>query len=82
MSKVLTYLVFYPSFQESVMSTLLPSSNNDDDDVTAGQLLCGGLFSSDKLSNWLSAVALAHGLVDQEATKTELLRVQVKHSAN
>ena len=34
-----------------------------------GQLLCGGLFSNDRLSNWFSAVALAHGLIDQEEIK-------------
>ena len=37
--------------------------------ITAGQLLCGGLFSNDRLSNWFSAVALAHGLMDQEDIK-------------
>ena len=37
--------------------------------ITAGQLLCGGLFSNDRLSNWFSAVALAHGLIDQEEIK-------------
>ena len=37
--------------------------------ITAGQLLCGGLFSNDRLSNWFSAVALAHGLMDQEEIK-------------
>ena len=37
--------------------------------ITAGQLLCGGLFSNDRLSNWFSAVALAHGLIDQEDIK-------------
>ena len=46
-------------------------------DMSAGQLLCGGLFSPDRLSNWFSATALAHGLTDQENIKLELLRVQL-----
>ena len=46
-------------------------------DLTAGQLLCGGLFSPDRLSNWFSATALAHGLTDQDSIKMELLRVQL-----
>lgn len=62
------------------MSTLLPSHQRDvalASDVSAGQLLCGGLFSSDRLSNWFSSVGLAHGLMDQENLKVELLRVQL-----
>lgn len=46
-------------------------------DMSAGQLLCGGLFSPDRLSNWFSATALAHGLTDQDNIKLELLRVQL-----
>jgi hypothetical protein len=30
--------------------------------ITAGQLLCGGLFSTDSLSNWFAAVALLHAV--------------------
>ena len=64
--------------QEEIMNTLLPSHETvDENEITAGQLLCGGLFSNDGVSNWLSAVALAHGMMDQEALKTELLKVQV-----
>ena len=60
------------------MSTLLPNhEQKDENDITAGQLLCGGMFSNDGLSNWLSSVALTHGMMDQEALKTELLKVQV-----
>ena len=58
-----------------------PQQTNE---VTAGQLLCGGkacvtrfcqcvtflgLFSGDRLSNWLSSVALAHGLADNASIK-------------
>ena len=64
--------------QEEIMNTLLPSHETvDENEITARQLLCGGLFSNDGVSNWLSAVALAHGMMDQEALKTELLKVQV-----
>ncbi|XP_055641594.1 general vesicular transport factor p115-like [Toxorhynchites rutilus septentrionalis] len=31
--------------------------------LTSGQLLCGGLFSNHPLSNWFSAVSLAHALI-------------------
>lgn len=37
--------------------------------VTAGQLLCSGLFSLDPVSNWFAAVALSHSLVDNIAQK-------------
>jgi len=47
------------------------------EDVTSGQLLCGGLFANDKLSNWFSSVALAHAFMDQKELKTSLLGVQV-----
>lgn len=40
-----------------------------------GQLLCRGLFSTDCLSNWLSAVALSHALIENINQKEQLLRV-------
>lgn len=43
--------------------------------LTTGQLLCGGLFSGDALSNWFSAVALSYALVENPAQKEQLLRV-------
>jgi hypothetical protein len=43
--------------------------------LTTGQLLCGGLFSGDPLSNWFSAVALSYALVENPAQKEQLLRV-------
>ena len=52
-------------------------NSGDTDEVTTGQLLCGGLFSHDSLSCWLSAVALSHGMTDQDDLKAELLKVQV-----
>ncbi|KAG5844914.1 hypothetical protein ANANG_G00133210 [Anguilla anguilla] len=66
--------------QEEVVSTLLPSTI-EASSITAGQLLCGGLFSSDSLSNWCAAVALSHALLDNPAQKEQLLRVQLATSA-
>ncbi len=78
------YLHKNPAGQTSVMGTLLPDnqpksplSTAAEPEVSAGQLLCGGLFAADRLSNWFSAVALAHGLAEQEQLKTDLLRVQL-----
>ena len=48
--------------------------------ITAGQLLCGGLFSTDSLSNWFAAVALLHAVVDNPSQKEQLLRVQLATS--
>ncbi|XP_066139935.1 general vesicular transport factor p115 [Euwallacea fornicatus] len=60
--------------QELVVQTLLPSSAGNTA-VTTGQLLCSGLFSNDSLSNWFSAVALSHCLIENPAQKEQLLRV-------
>ncbi|PSN58147.1 General vesicular transport factor p115 [Blattella germanica] len=60
--------------QSQLVQTLLPSST-EVASLTTGQLLCGGLFSGDALSNWFSAVALSHALVENPAQKEQLLRV-------
>lgn len=60
--------------QAKLVQTLLPSSSGVQT-LTAGQLLCGGLFSNDALANWFSLVALAHGLIDNQTQKEQLLRV-------
>lgn len=60
--------------QANLVQTLLPSST-DMSSLTSGQILCGGLFSPDLLSNWFSAVALMHALIDNPAQKEQLLRV-------
>ncbi|CAN7990686.1 unnamed protein product [Ixodes pacificus] len=65
--------------QAQIIQTLLPTSA-DITSVTAGQLLCGGLFSADPLSNWFAAVALSHALVDNPTQKEQLLRVQLATS--
>lgn len=48
--------------------------------ITAGQLLCGGMFSHDSLSNWFAAVALSHALTENPTQKEQLLRVQLATS--
>jgi hypothetical protein len=45
--------------------------------ISAGQLLCGGLFSTDCLSHWLSSVALSHALVSNTNNRELLLRVHL-----
>ncbi|XP_033643717.1 general vesicular transport factor p115-like isoform X2 [Asterias rubens] len=62
--------------QEQIISTLLPATA-DVSAVTAGQLLCGGLFSQDPLSNWCASIALSHALKDNNVQKEQLLRVQL-----
>ncbi|XP_056315199.1 general vesicular transport factor p115 isoform X4 [Danio aesculapii] len=65
--------------QGEIVATLLPSTI-DANSISAGQLLCGGLFSPDSLSNWCAAVALAHALQDNLTQKEQLLRVQLATS--
>ncbi|XP_075888687.1 general vesicular transport factor p115 isoform X9 [Nelusetta ayraudi] len=65
--------------QGEIVATLLPSTI-DANCISAGQLLCGGLFSADSLSNWCAAVALAHALQDNLTQKEQLLRVQLATS--
>ncbi|XP_033024863.1 general vesicular transport factor p115 isoform X2 [Lacerta agilis] len=67
--------------QGEIVSTLLPSTiDATGNSVSAGQLLCGGLFSTDSLSNWCAAVALAHALQENSTLKEQLLRVQLATS--
>ncbi|GAB1289845.1 General vesicular transport factor p115 [Apodemus speciosus] len=64
--------------QGEVVATLLPSTiDATGSSISAGQLLCGGLFSTDSLSNWCAAVALAHALQGNATQKEQLLRVQL-----
>ncbi|XP_034952412.1 general vesicular transport factor p115 [Chelonus insularis] len=60
--------------QMQLVQTLLPQSN-ETLSLTMGQLLCGGLFSPDPLSNWFSAVALSYALIDNPTQQEQLLRV-------
>jgi hypothetical protein len=68
--------------QNNLIHTLLPSSKDAPASLTAGQLLCGGLFSVDTLSNWFSAVSLFHALIDNSSHKEQLLRSLVATSPN
>ncbi|XP_078317868.1 general vesicular transport factor p115-like [Crassostrea virginica] len=65
--------------QSQIVTTLLPTSS-DANQITAGQLLCGGLFSGDSLSNWFAAVALLHAISENDTQKEQLLRVQLATS--
>ncbi|XP_059156787.1 general vesicular transport factor p115-like [Physella acuta] len=65
--------------QSQIIQTLLPTAA-DATSITAGQLLCGGLFSVDPLSNWFAAVALLHAIVENPTQKEQLLRVQLATS--
>lgn len=64
----------------SLPTTCLSVSFSSANSISAGQLLCGGLFSADSLSNWCAAVALAHALQDNLTQKEQLLRVQLATS--
>ncbi|XP_074648252.1 general vesicular transport factor p115-like [Tubulanus polymorphus] len=65
--------------QSQIVQTLLPASA-DVNTISAGQLLCGGLFSSDSLSTWCAAIALLHSTLDNPSQKEQLLRVQLATS--
>uniref|UniRef100_UPI00358F2602 general vesicular transport factor p115 isoform X2 n=1 Tax=Myxine glutinosa TaxID=7769 RepID=UPI00358F2602 len=65
--------------QAQIVATLLPSTV-DASTVSAGQLLCGGLFSADSLSNWCAAMALSHSLLGSGSQREQLLRVQLATS--
>ncbi|XP_005090245.1 general vesicular transport factor p115 [Aplysia californica] len=65
--------------QSQIIQTLLPTAA-DANSITAGQLLCGGLFSADPLSNWFASVALLHAIVENHTQKEQLLRVQLATS--
>ncbi|XP_043477147.1 general vesicular transport factor p115 [Leptopilina heterotoma] len=62
------------SGQAQLVQTFLPQGN-ETPSLTTGQLICGGLFSSDPLSNWFSAVLLSHALIDNATQKEQLLKV-------
>ncbi|XP_025090466.1 general vesicular transport factor p115-like [Pomacea canaliculata] len=66
--------------QSQIIQTLLPTTA-DVNTITAGQLLCGGLFSTDSLSNWFAAVALLHAVIGRNTNnRGQLLRVQLATS--
>ncbi|VDN96889.1 unnamed protein product [Rodentolepis nana] len=49
--------------------------------MSAGQLLCGGLFSQDGLAAWFSAIALFHSIHHNRALKESLLQVHMAPSS-
>ena len=59
--------------QGKVINTLLPSSTETT--ISAGQVLCAGLFGPDFISNWMTSTALACSL--NPSLKPQLLRVQL-----
>ena len=73
-----SYLHRHPAGQAGIVASLLPTAPGDaSTDVSAGQLLCGGLFSGEPVSNWLCSAALAHVFMDNPGVQVELLRVQL-----
>lgn len=66
--------------QTKLIQTLLPSTI-EQDTISTGQLLCAGLFSTDVVSNWFSAVALAHSLIDNPVQKEQMLKVMLTPSS-
>lgn len=70
-----SYLYKNENGQSNLVSTLLPSSKETSKPgLTSGQLLCGGLFSNDVLSNWFSAVSLMYAVIDNNVQREHLLR--------
>ncbi|CDS39457.1 locus tagral vesicular transport factor p115 [Echinococcus multilocularis] len=67
--------------QTTVVSTLLPKHSEPACVMSAGQLLCGGLFSQDALSAWFSAIALFHSINHNRGLKESLLRVHMAPSS-
>ena len=67
--------------QQSIVSSLLPASEVQPVDISAGQLLCGGLFSPDPVSNWLCSAALSHVFLGSDKLRQDLLRVQLSTTA-
>lgn len=49
--------------------------------MSAGQLLCGGLFSQDGLTAWFAAIALFHAIHQNRALKESLLQVHMAPSS-
>lgn len=60
--------------------TLWPSPDVAANTISAGQLLCGGLFSGDSMSNWFAAVAMLHAVLGNTNQREQLLRVQLATS--
>ncbi|VEL22168.1 unnamed protein product [Protopolystoma xenopodis] len=70
------FLASNPDGQAEIVSTLLPKTAQSHD-ITAGQLLCRGLFSHDSLSIWFSSISFLHIIRANRRLKEELLRVHL-----
>ena len=75
-----SYVFRYEGGQNQIINTLLPSTaaSSSQPQITAGQVLCAGLFGNDPFSNWSTAVAIACSL--NASLKPQLLRVQLSMS--
>ena len=75
-----SYVFRYEEGQNQIINTLLPSTaaSPSQPQITAGQVLCAGLFGNDPFSNWSTAVGIACSL--NAALKPQLLRVQLSMS--
>ena len=75
-----SYVFRYEEGQAQIINTLLPSTSSSptQPQITAGQVLCAGLFGNDPFSNWSTATAIACSL--NAALKPQLLRVQLSMS--
>ena len=52
--------------QAELIGSLLPSDNAaPPTGVTAGQLLCGALFSTDATTSWLASCVFSHAILNQ-----------------
>ena len=60
----------------------MPSDAPSAGGVTAGQLLCGALFSPDPTTSWLAATALSHSILNMKDNQEKLVRVQLAPGPN
>jgi hypothetical protein len=77
-----SYLYKNEQGQAQLIETLLPQQANEtQNSITSGQLLVGGLFNPDPISNWLCASVLSYAILDNKTQKEQLLRVQLTLNA-
>ena len=50
--------------------------------LSAGQLLCSGLFSKDTTNNWFAAAVMYHAIANNPVQKDNLLKVQLATKSN
>lgn len=74
------FIIIYTIHKNILCIKISISIHSSANQITAGQLLCGGLFSADSLSNWFAAVAMLHAIQDNGTQKEQLLRVQLATS--